>query len=89
MEKAAKQRQDELEKEKALQLLKIKREHRPLAQLELHKHQAKIDQQLAEAQDRRKYTRMGGVDLKDIYMHEISRYDATVSRNRHQVSQSS
>ena len=35
---AAKLRQDEIEKEKELRLMKIKDEHRPVSQLDIKKH---------------------------------------------------
>lgn len=60
MEAAAKLREDEIQKEKELRLMQIKMEHQPIDKLELWKHQEKIDRQIAEAQDRRKFDLLGG-----------------------------
>lgn len=66
--------------------MKIKKEHRPLAQLDLHKHQAKIDKQMAEAHDIRKYNRMGGEGVRGIYEYEITKFDVPVTRNKLSVA---
>ena len=51
--------------------------------MDLAKFQDKIDRQIAEAQDRRRFDRLGGQALRDIHLHDISRYELpkTVSRN--------
>ena len=56
----------------------------PLEQLELRKFQEKIDRQIADAQDRRRYDRLGGQSFKNIYLNDISRYDLpnVISRDK-------
>ena len=83
MEQAAKMRQDEIQKEKELRLLQLRKDHIPIERMDLAKFQDKIDRQIAEAQDRRRFDRLGGQALRDIHLHDISRYELpkTVSRN--------
>ena len=66
MEQAAKLREDEVQKEKELRLMKIREEHMPIERMELKKHMEVHDRNIVEAQDRRRFDRLGGQSFRDI-----------------------
>ena len=49
MEQAAKLREDEVQKEKELRLMKIREEHMPIERMELKKHMEVHDRNIVEA----------------------------------------
>ena len=62
--------------------MQLKKSYKRIDQIELKAHQDKIDRQIADAQERRRYERLGGKEFYSIDQNEMRRYEIPrISRN--------